>query len=94
MDAQLAHNELDEIYTMDYESAYPLKSTRMCHVKTNGMIQNHGFNHDQRTRERKNKLHEFVKNKAQYEKQNAFRDKAKIEYLKTYFEKYKLNSRK
>ena len=102
--AQDSYDKLEEIYMKHYNTAYPLKSSRILR------------NHERKDPKpwilpwledacaRKNKLYyDFVKNpssenKAKYAKLDKFCKKhinnAKIKYRKSYFEKYKDDSRK
>ena len=104
MDAQESYTKIDEIYMKHYNSAYPLKSA---HVRRKNERKNSKpwiLPWLEDACERKNRLyHNFVKepspeNKTKYNKLNDFCKKhiklAKSKYYKSYFEKYKENSRK
>ena len=104
MDAQSAFNKLEEIYTKHYNTAFPLKSN---HVRRKNERQDPKpwilpWLEDACAR-KQDAYHKFVKtptpeNKAKYEKLNIFCQKhidmAKAKYRKSYFEKYKNDSRK
>ena len=104
LDAQLSYNKFDEIYMKHYNAAYPLKSE---HVQRKNERQNPKpwiLPWLEDACARKNSLyHTFVnqptpENKAKYDKLNEICAKhvdiAKAKYHKSYFEKYKDNSRK
>ena len=104
MNAQESYDKLNEIYMSHYDTAYPLKSNRIRrnHERKDPKPWILPWLEDACAR--KNKLyHEFVKkpspeNKTKYNKLNEFCKKhiniAKIKYRKSYFEKYKDDSRK
>ena len=104
LDAQESYNKFEEIYLKHYDSAYPLKSTykRRKNERENPKPWILPWLEDACAR--KNRLyHVFVKNptpenKSKYKKLNEFCKKhigiAKTKYYKSYFEKYKENSRK
>lgn len=101
-DAQSSYNKFNEIYTEHYNTAYPLRSE---HVRRRNERKNPKpwilpWLEDAR---KKDLYHKFVnepspENKAKYDKMNEFCTKhvdiAKSKYHKSYFEKYKDNSRK
>ena len=104
LDAQSAFSKFNEMYTKHYNTAYPTKSE---HVRRKNERQNPKpwiLPWLEDACARKNDLyHKFVneptpENKAKYEKLNEFCAKhvdiAKTKYHKSYFEKYKDNSRK
>ena len=104
LDAQSAYDEFQEIYSRHYNKAYPLKSERVRrkHERQNPKPWILPWLEDACAR-KNNLYHEFVKepspeNKAKYDKLNEFCEKhvdiAKAKYYKSYFEKYKDNSRK
>ena len=104
LDAQSAYNKFDEIYMKHYNTAYPLKTD---HVRRKNERQNPKpwilpWLEDACAR-KNNLYHTYVnqpspENKSSYEKLNDFCAKhvdiAKAKYHKSYFEKYKDNSRK
>ena len=104
MDSQTAYGKFEEIYLKHYENAYPLKNnrTRRKNERENPKPWILPWLEDACSR--KNKLfHNFVKepspeNKTKYDKLKEFCAKhvdiAKAKYHKSYFEKYKNNSRK
>ena len=104
LDAQNAYDVFEEIYLKHYNDAYPLKSnrTRRKNERQNPKPWILPWLEDACAR-KKRLYHIFVKNpsaenKAKYKKMNDFCQKhvnlAKIKYRKTYFEKYKDDSRK
>ena len=104
LDAQSSYTKFNELYMTHYNAAYPLRSER---VKRKNERQNPKpwilpWLEDACAR-KNDMFHEFVtkpcpENKAKYEKLNEFCAKhidiAKTKYHKSYFEKYKDNSRK
>ena len=104
LDAESAYNKFNDIYTKHYNSAYPLKSE---HVRRKNERQNPKpwiLPWLEDACARKNDLfHKFIneptpENKTKYDKLSEFCakhvDMAKAKYHKSYFEKYKENSRK
>ena len=104
MDAQTSHNKFEEIYLKHYDKAYPLKSN---HIRRKNERKNSKpwiLPWLEDACSRKNLLfHSYVKepspeNKAKYDKLNKFCAKhveiAKAKYYKSFFEKYKDDSRK
>ena len=104
MDSQTSYDKFEEIYLKHYDTAYPLKTN---HIRRKNERQNPKpwiLPWLEDACSRKNKLfHAYVKepspeNKAKYDKLKEFCKKhvdiAKAKYHKSYFEKYKNNSRK
>ena len=104
MDAQTSYNKFEEIYLKHYDIAYPLKSNyiRRKNERQNSKPWILPWLEDACSR--KNRLyHDYVKNpspenKAKYDKLKEFCAKhvdiAKAKYHKSYFEKFRDNSRK
>ena len=104
MDAQAQYDKFNEIYTRNYNTAYPLKTekVRRKNERKNSKPWILPWLEDACAR-KKNLYHEFilvptVENKAKYDKMNEFCakhvDLAKSKYRKKYFEEHKDNSRK
>ena len=103
-DAQDSYNTFNDIYMKHYNTAYPLKSNRIRRNNERKDPKPWILPWLEDACSRKNKLyHDFVKkpspeNKAKYIKLKKFCEKqvniAKIKYRKSYFEKYKDDSKK
>ena len=103
-DAESAYNTFNDIYTKHYNAAYPLRSERVRRKNERQNPKPWILPWLEDACARKNDLfHKFVneptpENKTKYEKLSEFCakhvDLAKSKYHKSYFEKYKENSRK